>query len=68
MADNEAQKLKSQQNIAKARARTKIFEELEVDKKFLDHDKQKFIGSSQNINKTNTDISHHQRNEHTVKH
>ena len=39
MADNEAQKLKSQQIVAKARARTKIFQELEVHKKFLDHDK-----------------------------
>ena len=39
MANNEAEKLKIQQMVAKARARTKIFEEPEIDNKFLHHDK-----------------------------
>ena len=67
MADNKAEKLKIQQMVAKARARTKMFEESEVDNKFL-HDKQKFDGSSQDFHTTNTCISHHQRNEPTMKH
>ena len=67
MADNEAEKLKIQQMVAKSRARTKIFEEYEIDK-VLHHDKQKLVGSSQDIPKTSTGISHHQRSEHTMKH
>ena len=39
MADNEAEQLKSQQMVAKARARTKIYEESEVDNKVLHHNK-----------------------------
>ena len=39
MANNEAEKLKIQQMVTKARARTKIFEEPEIDNKFLHHDK-----------------------------
>ena len=39
MAGNEAEKLKIQQTVAKTGARTKIFEESEVDNKFLHHDK-----------------------------
>ena len=66
--DNEAEKLRIQQMVAKARARTKIFEESEVDNKFLHHDKQKFVGSSQDIHRTSTGISHHQRSEPTMKH
>ena len=68
MAGNEAEKLKIQQTVAKTGARTKIFEESEVDNKFLRHDKQKFVRSSQDIHRTNSGISHHQRNEPTMKH
>ena len=39
MAGNEAEKLKIQQTVAKTGARTKTFEESEVDNKFLHHDK-----------------------------
>ena len=67
IADNEAEKLKIQQMVAKARARAKIFEESEVDK-FLHHDKQTFVGSSQDIHRTNTGISYQQRSEPTMKH
>ena len=68
MADNEAEKLKIQQMDTKARARTKIFEEFEVDNKFLHHDKQKFVGSSQDIHRTSTGISYQQRSEPTMIH
>ena len=67
-ADNEAEKVKIQQMVAKAIARTKIFEKSEVDNKFLHHDKQKFVGSSQYIHRTSTGISHQQRSEPTIKH
>ena len=36
--------------------------------RFLHHDKQKFVGSSQDIHRTNTGVSHHQGNEPTMKH
>ena len=49
--------------VAKGRAITKISEESEVDNKFLYHDEQKFVGSSQNIHRTSTGISHYQKNE-----
>ena len=58
MADNETEKLKIQQMAANAKARTKIFEESEVDNKFLHHDKQKFVRSSKDIHRTSTGISH----------
>ena len=71
MEENEAEKLKILQMVAKARTRTKIFEEPEVDDKFLHHDKQKFVGSSQNftdIHRTSAGISHQQRSESTMIH
>ena len=68
MADNEADKMKIQQMVAKARARAMIFEETEDDNKFLHHDKQKFVGFSQDIHRSSTSISHHQRSEPTMKH
>ena len=58
MADNETEELKIQQMAANAKARTKIFEESEVDNKFLHHDKQKFVRSSKDIHRTSTGISH----------
>ena len=54
--------------VAKARGRTKIFEESEIDNKFLLYDKQTFVGSSQNIHRTSTGISHQQKSEPTIKH
>ena len=68
MADSEEEMLKIQQMVAKTRAKTKIFEESEVDNKFLHHNKQKFVTSSQDIHRTSTGISHHQRREPTMKH
>ena len=68
MADSEEEMLKIQQMVAKTRAKTKIFEESEVDNKFLHHNKQKFVVSSQDIHRTSTGISHHQRREPTMKH
>ena len=68
MADNEAEKLKIQQIVAKARARKNLFEESEVDNKFLHHDKQTFVGSSQGIHRTSTAIGNQQRSEPTAKH
>ena len=63
IVDNEAEKLKIQQMVAKARARTKIFEESEIDNKFLYHDKQKFVKSCQDIHGISTGISCQQRSE-----
>ena len=68
MADSEEEMLKIQQMVAKTRAKTKIFEESEVDNKFLHHNKQNFVASSQDIHRTSTGISHHQRREPTTKH
>ena len=68
MADSEEEMLKIQQMVAKTRAKIKIFEESEVDNKFLHHNKQKFVVSSQDIHRTSTGISHHQRREPTMKH
>ena len=68
MADSEEEMLKIQQMVAKTRAKTKIFEESEVDNKFLHHNKQNFVASSQDIHRTSTGISHHQRREPTMKH
>ena len=58
MVDNEVEKLKLQQMVAKTRARTKTFEESEVDNKFLHDDKQEFVGPSQDNQRTSTGISH----------
>ena len=68
MADSEEEMLKIQQMVAKTRAKMKIFEESEVDNKFLHHNKQNFVASSQDIHRTSTGISHHQRREPTMKH
>ena len=68
MADSEEEMLKIQQMVANTRAKTKIFEESEVDNKFLHHNKQNFVASSQDIHRTSTGISHHQRREPTMKH
>lgn len=68
MADIEAEKLEIQQMVANSRARAKVFEESEADNKFLHHVKQKFLGSSQNIQRTSSGISHQQRSEPIMKH
>ena len=68
MADSEEEMLKIQQMVAKTRAKIKIFEESEVDNKFLHHNKQNFVVSSQDIHRTSTGITHHQRREPTMKH
>ena len=72
MADHEAGKLKTQPIVAKARARTKIFEESEVDNKFLHRDtespdKQKFVVFSQSIQRASTGTSHHERSKPSTK-
>ena len=72
MADIDAENVKIQQMVAKARARTKIFEEPEVDNKFLHRDtenphKQKFVGSSQDSHRTSTGINLNQRSKPTTK-
>ena len=54
--------------VAKARARKKISEESEVDNKFFHHDKQKFVGSSQDSQRTSTGISHQQKSEPSMIH
>ena len=66
MADNEAQKLKIQQTVPKATARTNISEESEVDSKFHHHE-QKFVGSMLDIHRTSTG-NHHKTSEPTMKH
>ena len=67
MADIEAEKLEIQQMVANSRARAKVFEESEADNKFLRHVKQKFLGSSQNIQRTSSGISQQQRSEPIMK-